>query len=156
MGLEYTVCMYSSFPIPSTPQPLAAAPLVLPLVEGTVRAGFPSPAEDYVVSRLDLTSLLIKHQQTTFLMALGGDSMIGAGLFDGDLLVIDKVIKEVHGDIVVAEIDGEFTCKRLYNRNGIFMLRPENPTYPDIRPKPGQTVEIWGVVTSSIRRYRKW
>ena len=121
-----------------------------------MRAGFTSPAEDYAVSRIDLAGLLIKHEQTTFLMKVSGDSMIGAGLFDGDLMVVDKVIKEVHGDIVIAEIDGEFTCTRLYRRNGIFMLKPENPTYPDIRPKPGQTVEIWGVVTSSIRRYRKW
>lgn len=148
--------MYSSSSNVSSPAPVSTHPLVLSLVEGTVRAGFASPAEDYVVSRLDLTALLVKHPQTTFMMELGGDSMIGAGLFDGDLLVVDKVLKEVHGDIVIAEIDGEFTCKRLFLRNGIFILKPENPTYPDIRPKPGQVVEFWGVVTSSIRRYRKW
>ncbi|WP_174522957.1 LexA family protein [Comamonas terrae] len=146
--------MYSSLRNLSSPVPVAS--LVLPLVEGRVRAGFPSPAEDFVITRLDLTALLVKHPLTTFMMELGGDSMIGAGLYDGDLLVVDKVLKEAHGDIVIAEVDGEFTCKRLFHRNGIFMLRPENPTYPDIRPKPGQIVEIWGVVTSSIRRFRKW
>ena len=148
--------MYSGSEPEALPLKLCCEPIELRLVEGSVRAGFTSPAEDYAVSRIDLAGLLIKHEQTTFLMKVSGDSMIGAGLFDGDLMVVDKVIKEVHGDIVIAEIDGEFTCKRLYRRNGIFMLKPENPTYPDIRPKPGQTVEIWGVVTSSIRRYRKW
>ncbi|OAD81819.1 repressor [Comamonas thiooxydans] len=139
-----------------TPLPLASTPLELPMVQGCVRAGFPSPAEDFGISRFDLAKSLIQHPATTFVMPLRGDSMIGAGLYDGDWLVVDKVLRPQHDDIVVAEMDGDFTCKRLYQRNGVFMLRPENPTYPDIRPREGQTIEIWGVVTSSVRRFRKW
>lgn len=126
------------------------------MVQGSVRAGFPSPAEDFGVTRFDLAKSLIQHPATTFVMPLRGDSMIGAGLYDGDWLVVDKVLRAVHDDIVIAEVDGEFTCKRLYLRNGIFKLCPENPTYPDIRPREGQTIELWGVVTSSVRRFRKW
>lgn len=126
------------------------------MVQGCVRAGFPSPAEDFGTTRFDLAKCLIQHPATTFVMPLRGDSMINAGLFDGDWLVVDKVLRPQHDDIVIAELDGEFTCKRLYQRNGIFMLRPENPTYPDIRPRDGQTIELWGVVTSSVRRFRKW
>lgn len=139
-----------------TPVPVASTPLELPMVQSCVRAGFPSPAEDFGVTRFDLAKSLIQHPATTFVMPLRGDSMIGAGLYDGDWLVVDKVLRPQHDDIVIAELDGEFTCKRLYQRNGIFMLRPENPTYPDIRPRDGQTIELWGVVTSSVRRFRKW
>lgn len=138
------------------PIPLDTTPMELPMVQGCVRAGFPSPAEDFGVTRFDLAKSLIQHPATTFVMPLRGDSMIGAGLYDGDWLVVDKVLRAVHDDIVIAEVDGEFTCKRLYLRNGVFMLRPENPTYPDIRPREGQTIELWGVVTSSVRRFRKW
>lgn len=138
------------------PVPVGITPLELIQVQGSVRAGFPSPAEDFGVTRFDLAKSLIQHPATTFVMPLRGDSMINAGLYDGDWLVVDKVLRPLHDDIVVAELDGDFTCKRLYQRNGVFMLRPENPTYPDIRPRDGQTIEIWGVVTSSVRRFRKW
>lgn len=147
--------MYSTPTIPNSPVPVEQTALVLPFIDAKVRAGFPSPAADFAVARIDLAKELIIHPQCTFILRLQGDSMIGAGMFDGDLLVVDKYLRPNHGDIVVAEVDGEFTCKRLFMRNDMLILQPENPTYPDIRPKPGQTVEIWGVVTSCVKRFRK-
>jgi len=142
--------MYST----NTPQPIEASEVFLPMAASKVRAGFPSPADDFAQTRIDIAKLLIFHPSCTYFLKLAGDSMIGAGLFDGDLLVVDKYMRPKHGDIVVAELDGEFTCKRYLCRNGTFLLHPENPTYPDIRPKPEQTIEIWGVVTSSVKRFR--
>lgn len=95
------------------PLSVDSTPLELPMVHGCVRAGFPSPAEDFGVTRFDLAKSLIQHPATTFVMPLRGDSMINAGLFDGDWLVVDKVLRPQHEDIVIAELDGEFTCKRL-------------------------------------------
>lgn len=128
----------------------------LPMAASPVRGGFPSPADDFAVTRIDLAKVLMQHPLCTFILRLTGDSMEGAGMFDGDLLVVDKILNPEHGDIVVAEVDGEFTCKRLHMRNGQFMLRPENPTDPDIRPKEGQHIEIWGVVTSCVKLFRKF
>lgn len=137
----------------SKPQPLAALPLVLPMPEACVRAGFPSPAEDFTVNRLDLTQLLVTHPQATYLLRVAGASMHDAGIDDGDILLVDKAIKPKHGDVVVAVVDGEFTVKTLYQRAGRFKLKAANPTFADIVPKEGQTVEVWGVVTSSIKRF---
>lgn len=140
----------------STPAPIDATPMLLPLAATSVRAGFPSPAEDFTSARIDLARELIKHPQCTFILRVSGDSMQAAGILDGDLLVVDKYLRPEHGDIVVAEVDGEFTCKRLLLRNDQLILRAENPTYPDIRPKDGQTIVIWGVVTSSVTRHRRF
>lgn len=118
-----------------------------------VRAGFPSPAEDFTVNRLDLTQLLVTHPQATYLLRVSGASMHDAGIDDGDILLVDKAIKPKHGDVVVAVVDGEFTVKTLYQRAGRLKLKAANPTFADIVPKDGQTVEVWGVVTSSIKRF---
>lgn len=147
--------MYSHQYLAGIPVPADSSPMPLPMAASPVRGGFPSPAADFAVTRIDLAKELIPHPLCTFILRLTGDSMEGAGLFDGDLLVVDKILKPEHGDIVVADVDGEFTCKRLYMRHEQFMLRPENATYPDIRPKEGQHIEIWGVVTSCIKRFRK-
>ena len=136
-----------------SPTALAATPLVLPMPEAAVRAGFPSPAEDFAVNRLDLSQLLIIHPQATFLLRVSGASMREAGIDDGDTLVVDRAIKPQHGHIVVAVVDGEFTVKQLYQRAGRVRLKAANPTFPDIEPKDGQTVEIWGVVSSCIKRF---
>ncbi|WP_313569994.1 LexA family protein [Comamonas terrigena] len=146
--------MYSNRLLAGIPVPAIVSPMPLPMAVSPVRGGFPSPAEDFAVTRIDLARKLTQHSLCTFILRLSGDSMEGAGIFDGDLLVVDKYLKPIHGDIVIAELDGEFTCKRLHIRNGQFMLRPENPTYPDIRPKDGQSIEIWGVVTSSVKLFR--
>lgn len=136
------------------PVPVQASFLSLPLAQAPVRAGFPSPAEDFGNQRLELSNLLVKHPLSTFMLRVRGDSMVGAGIFDGDLLVVDKMLTPQHGDIVVAEIDGDFTCKRYWARGGQIILRAENPTYPDIRPQPEQTLEIWGVVISCVKQFR--
>jgi DNA polymerase V len=132
---------------------LTATSVVLPMPVAAVRAGFPSPAEDFAVNRLDLTQLLITHPQATFLLRVAGASMREAGIDDGDTLVVDRAIKPRHGHIVVAVVDGEFTVKQLYQRAGRVRLKAANPTFPDIEPKDGQTVEVWGVVSSCIKRF---
>ncbi|WP_342133543.1 LexA family protein [Hydrogenophaga sp. OTU3427] len=129
------------------------APLVLPMPVAAVRAGFPSPAEDFAVNRLDLAQLLITHPQATFILRVAGPSMREAGIDDGDLIVVDRALKPVHRHIVVAVVDGEFTVKYLHQRAGALRLKAANPTFPDIVPKDGQTVEVWGVVTSCIKRF---
>ena len=137
-----------------SPLPCDPSPLILPVAGACVRAGFPSPAEDFQVERLDLTTILVSHPQATFFLRLRGDSMRDAGLFDGDLLVVNRALKPVHGDVVIAVVDGEFTCKTLWLKFGRMKLVAANPTYPEIVPKEGQTIEVWGVVTASIKRFR--
>ncbi len=137
----------------SAPQPVMGLSLVLPMSEGHVRAGFPSPAEDFAVNRLDLTQMLVPHPQATFLLRVAGVSMSEAGIGDGDTLVVDRAIKPQHGHVVVAVVDGEFTVKYLHQRAGRVRLKAANPTFPDIVPKDGQTVEVWGVVSSCIKRF---
>ena len=136
------------------PVPCDPSPLILPVEGDCVRAGFPSPAEDFQVERLDLTTILVSHPQATFFLRLRGDSMHDAGLFDGDLLVVNRALKPVNGDVVIAVVDGEFTCKTLWLKFGGMKLVAANPTYPEIVPKEGQTIEVWGVVTASIKRFR--
>src|SRR5690606_40159680 len=128
-------------------------PLILPLAEATVRAGFPSPAADFSVRRLDLNDILITHPQATFLLRVRGDSMRDIGIDDGDTLVVDRALTPQHGSIVVAVLDAAFTVKQLYKRAGRFKLKAGNPAYPDIIPTADQVVEIWGVVTACIKRF---
>ena len=116
-----------------------------------MQAGFPSPAEDLGAQRIDLAQLLIKHSQATYFLRASGHSMTEAGIFDGDILVVDRAIKPRNTHIVVAIVDGDFTVKVLSQRVGRIKLKSANPTYPDITPKEGQTIEIWGVVTSTIK-----
>ena len=113
----------------------------------------PSPAEDFTVKRIDLTQELVTHPQATFLLRVSGDSMRDAGIFDGDMLVVDKALKPRHGQVVVAVVDGEFTVKYLHQRTGRTWLRAANPTFPDIRPKDGQTIEVWGVVSGCVKLF---
>lgn len=144
--------MYSITLTPQ-PTPLEASPLAIPLASYSVQAGFPSPAEEFCTKRLDITEVLVKHPQATYLLRVSGQSMKDAGIDDGDLLVVDKAIKPRHGHIVVAVVGGEFTVKYLHMRAGRFKLKPANATYPEIVPADGETVEVWGVVTSAIKRF---
>lgn len=89
------------------------------------------------------------------MVRVSGESMIDAGIADGDVLIVDRALKPEHGSVVVAIVDGEFTVKYLHQRFRQFKLRTANPTYPDIIPREGQMVEVWGVVTASIKRFRK-
>ena len=122
----------------------------LPLFGHRVAAGFPSPADDYVEDRLDLNELLIQHQEATYFLRVTGDSMVGAGIHPGDLLVVDRAIPAQDGHVVVAAVNGELTVKRLRQVGGMPELHPENPAYPVIRFKEGQELRIWGVVTSTV------
>ena len=126
-----------------------------PLFGHKVRAGFPSPADDYVEAFLDLNEHLIEHKEATFFVRATGDSMTGAGIQEGNLLVVDRALEARHGDIVIAVIDGDLTVKRLDKRRGKIRLVAENPAYAPIELKDGQELTIWGVVTSVIQRFKR-
>lgn len=136
------------------PIPFNAESLLLPLAASRVEAGFPSPADDFNTKRIDLTEQLIRHPQATFLLRVRGDSMRDAGIFDGDVLVVDKAIRPRHSHVVVALVDGEFTVKYLHKFGSTTRLVAANPTYPDIVPREGQTIEVWGVVTFTIKQFK--
>lgn len=140
--------------ISDSPVPVSIAELDLPMIGSSVQCGFPSPAEDFQVSRLDLTSLLIRHPQATFFFRAAGTSMIEAGIDHGDLLAVDRAIKPANRQIVVAIVDGEFTVKYLQIRAGRLRLKAANSTFPDIVPRDGQTIEVWGVVTACIKLFK--
>ena len=131
--------------------------LSLPMVEGRIRAGFPSPAADFSVKRQDLNDLLITHPAATFFWTVAGKSMLGAGIDEGDILVVNRALASHarHGDVVVAEVDHDFTVKYLHIRAGQVQLRAADPTFPPIIFRDGQTMTICGVVTSCIKRFRK-
>ncbi len=122
------------------------------LFAGAVNAGFPSPASDYVEDKLDLNEHLIRHPASTFFVRVAGDSMIGAGIFDGDILIVDRSIKPINLNIVIAVLDDEFTVKRLLiSKNGA-ILYPENPKYKPVEIKSDSGLIIWGVVTYVIHK----
>ena len=129
--------------------------LSLPVADGGIRAGFPSPAQDYIESGIDLNRELVKNPPSTFFGRVSGDSMTGAGIDDGDLIVIDKSLQAGDGDIAVCFLDGEFTLKRIRIEKDAVSLVPENPKYKSIRVAPDQHFIIWGVVTYCIKCVRK-
>lgn len=117
-----------------------------------ISAGFPSPAEDFKEQRLSLDKELIKNKEATFFARVSGQSMIGAGLDDTDLLVIDRSLEPANNKIAVCFLDGEFTVKRLkVNAEGVF-LQPENPKYPIIKVTSENDFVIWGIVTNVIKK----
>lgn len=124
----------------------------IPLFAHSVQAGFPSPADDYAVDSLDLNAHLIRNKEATFFLRCKGHSMVGAGIHDNDLLLVDRSLTPFHGHIVIAVVDGEFTVKRLFKRGGITRLIAESPDYVPIEFSEGQELLIWGVVTNVIHR----
>lgn len=122
----------------------------LPIFLGRLPAGFPSPADDYLEGKLDITKYLVKHPAATFYVRVSGDSMIGAGIHSGDLLVVDRSLEPKNGNVIVAALDGDLTVKRLYQRDGVIRLLPENPNYQPIEIQTQQSFEIWGIVTNVI------
>lgn len=124
--------------------------VALPLFSDLVPCGFPSPAADYVEQRIDLNELLIQHPSATYFVKASGDSMIEAGINDGDLLVVDSSRKAGHGDIVIAAVDGEFTVKRLQLRPTI-QLNPMNSAYSPISVGSEDTLDVFGVVTFIVK-----
>jgi DNA polymerase V len=117
---------------------------------GKVSAGFPSPADDYIEKTLDLNELLVQKPAATFFARAQGNSMIGAGIFPNDILVVDRSIEPVSGKVVICAIDGELTVKRLIMDNGQWKLQSENADYPDIMIYEEIDMVIWGVVTNVI------
>ena len=124
-----------------------------PLLMWRVPAGFPSPAEDYVEGRIDLNRDLVKHPLTTFYIRVDGDSMIGAGIFPGTLLVVDRGVTAAEGDVIVARVGDELCVKRLSLEGGLVRLLSENELYPPIEIPEGTDFEVWGRVMYSILRH---
>lgn len=127
----------------------------LPLFSSKVAAGFPVPAEDDVETYLDLNTHLISKPSATFLVKVSGDSMILAGINDGDILVVDRSIEPKNGSIVIAVLNSELTVKRLHLEKGRCYLKPENDAYQPIEVESEMTFSIWGVVTSVIHQFEK-
>jgi len=125
----------------------------IPLLNDSVSAGFPSPADDYTEENIDLNEHLISNPFSTFFLRVKGDSMINAGIKDKDLIIVDKSLIAKPGNIIIAMIDGEFTIKRLSIKNDELYLKAENNNYPDFRFKYHIDVQIWGVVIYSIHSY---
>src|SRR3954463_968225 len=119
----------------------------VPLVNGTVSCGFPSPADDYLDRPLDFNELLIRNPAATFAVRLTSDSMTGAGLFPNDIAVVDRSVAPTSGCIVLALLDGEFTVNRYRPSEGKIVLHAENPAFPDIEVTAERAFEVWGVVT---------
>jgi DNA polymerase V len=126
----------------------------MPFYSDPVKAGFPSPAQDYIERTLDLNELCIRHPNATFFVRVEGDSMIDAGIFDGDVLVVDRSIDAEHGDIVVAAVGSEFTVKQLCTQP-VLQLLPRNPAYQPICLHDGDELNIFGVVTNVIRQMKR-
>ena len=123
------------------------------LFSSRVRAGFPSPADDYIESNIDLNEWLIQNRLATFIVCVEGDSMSGE-IHSGDRLIIDRSLEAKHNDVVLASIDGEVTVKRLVLQEGRLLLVPENPSYSAIEIHEEDDFSIWGVVTYCIHRVR--
>jgi len=125
----------------------------IPLLNDSVSAGFPSPADDYTEENIDLNEHLISNPFSTFFLRVKGDSMVNAGIKDKDLIIVDKRLIAKPGNIVIAMIDGEFTIKRLSIKNHELYLKAENHNYPDFSFKNHIDIQIWGVVIYSIHGY---
>ena len=131
-------------------------------ISGSVVAGFPSPAEQYLEPPLDLNELLVKRPAATYFVRVEGDSMVGAGISDGDLLVVDRSLRPADGDVIIASVDGDFTVKTYRrDKSGVrhrrdksgVRLEPANPNYPVIRLRAGQELDYFGKVTACIHRF---
>jgi DNA polymerase V len=124
----------------------------LPLYLSSVPAGFPSPAEDYLDRKLDLHEHLVKNHTATFFLRASGDSMVKAGILDGDLLIVDRSLTPGNGHVVIAAVEGELTVKYLTIKNGKVLLSPTNDDYPEQDITEQESTVIWGVVTYAIHK----
>ena len=124
------------------------------MAQDGIHAGFPSPATDYMTQAIDLNKELVKHPAATFYGRVVGDSMIDAGVDEGDILVIDKSLEARDGDMAVCFVDGEFTLKYIHIQEGGIVLKPANPKYPEIVITEGVDFKMWGVVTYIIKKIR--
>jgi DNA polymerase V len=121
-----------------------------PLFKSGVSAGFPSPAADYEEGKLDLNKHLVRNPAATFFVRVNGDSMLGAGIHTGDLLVVDRSLEPIDKSVVIAVVNGELTVKRIRLRKGKITLQPENENYPPCQITECVEFEVWGVVTNVI------
>jgi DNA polymerase V len=131
-------------------QPLLTTEVALPLYMVAVSAGLPSVADDYVEAQIDLNQHLIRNPTATFLVRATGESMIGAGIHSGDVLVVDRSLVPSQNKIVIAVLNGELTVKRIRYESKRVYLMPENPNYPAIAVNEGMELTVWGVVTNVI------
>jgi DNA polymerase V len=131
--------------------------LDLSFVDGGIKAGFPSPAQDYLTECIDLNKELIRRKETTFLARVSGNSLIEAGICDGDIVVIDESLEAKNGDFVVAFIDGEFTLKEFHHdeKNNCAWLIPHNKDFAPIKVTKENDFMVWGVLTYTIKQLRK-
>lgn len=120
-----------------------------------IKAGFPSPAEDFIDCQIDLNSYLIDNPTSTFLVRVSGTSMVDVGILSGDILIVDKSVPISEGQIVVASVDGEFTVKRLQKRGGTLFLVAANKNFKPIEIRQGDEFQIWGVVKHAIHSFNK-
>lgn len=127
--------------------------LELPYVDVGISAGFPSPADDFIELTIDLNRELIKHKDSTFFAKVKGDSMKNAGIFDGDLLIIDRSLEPQDGKIAICQIDGDFTVKRIKKENDVVWLIAENEDYKPIKVTEENELMIWGIVIHSIKTF---
>jgi|SRR5579859_1842995 len=126
----------------------------LPLILTRIPAGFPSPADDYVEQKLDLNLFLIKHPAATFFVRVEGESMTGAGIQSGDMLIVDRALSVTDNAIVLALVNGEFTVKRIKKIKNKLYLQPENPQFKELEITADTDFEVWGVVTFVIHNAR--
>ena len=133
-------------------KPNPATRKMLHLVQEGISAGFPSPADDFKEIRISIDQEVVKNEEATFYARVSGQSMQGAGLDDGDLLVIDRSQEPENNAIAVCFIDGEFTVKRLKVEKDCIYLMPENPRYQPIKVTEENQLQIWGVVTYVIKK----
>ena len=141
-----------AIPVDAAVQPDEASRESLPLYLSPVAAGFPSPAEDSLDRKLDLHEHLVRNHASTFFLRASGDSMIRAGILDGDLLVVDRSLTPGNGSVVIAAVEGELTVKYLAKKNGRVLLVPANDEYPDRDITEQEDAVIWGVVTYAIHK----
>ena len=134
---------------------MVGLPTPIPILAAAVRAGFPSPADDFIEEEIDLQRLLIANRPATFLVRVAGDSMLLARLHDGDLAVVDRSLSPRNGDIVVVDIDGERSFKVWRRQGPRVTLNFANPRFPEFRLSPDAIIEVWGVVSGSINPRRR-
>jgi len=124
----------------------------VPLFGALVQAGFPSPADDYLESYIDLNEALVSNKVATFFVKVEGDSMVNAGIYTGDMLIVDRSLNAKHGNVVVAMVEGEFTVKRFVKIRGRTYLYPENQNYKPLDVTELEEFMVWGVVTTVIHK----
>ena len=136
----------------SSPILVASSPIWLNLCSGSVPAGYPSHLAEQTKELVDINSYLIHNEIATYIFRVKGNAMTDAGIFDGDVLIVDRSIEPKHNDIVLVTLNNEFIVKRLYQRAGLIKLVSDNPIYPALVIKEGDDFAVWGVVTNSVHK----